>query len=128
MPRTVLVVDDSAAIRKILQRVRQMVTFTLKQAGFTVMEAADGKDALQRLGTGRVDLVVTDLNMPNMDGITLIRSLRARPASKTTPVLMLTTESQESKRMEGRAAGASGWIVKPFQPDKLLQVIGKVLP
>jgi two-component system chemotaxis response regulator CheY len=71
---------------------------------------------------------VTDLNMPNMDGITLIRSLRARPASKTTPVLMLTTESQESKRMEGRAAGASGWIVKPFQPDKLLQVIGKVLP
>jgi two-component system chemotaxis response regulator CheY len=75
-----------------------------------------------------VDLVITDLNMPRMDGITFIRELRSRPASRRLPVLMLTTESQDSKRQEGRAAGATGWIVKPFHPDKLLAVIGKVLP
>jgi two-component system chemotaxis response regulator CheY len=105
-----------------------MVSFTLKQAGFGVLEATDGQDALERLDGARVDLIVTDLNMPRVDGITLIRRLRNRPASKYTPVLMLTTESQESKRQEGRAAGATGWIVKPFHPDKLLAVIGKVLP
>jgi two-component system chemotaxis response regulator CheY len=121
MPRTVLVVDDSMTIR-------QMVSFTLKQAGFGVLEATDGQDALERLDGARVDLVVTDLNMPRVDGITLIRCLRGRPASRYTPVLMLTTESQESKRQEGRAAGATAWIVKPFHPDKLLAVIGKVLP
>jgi len=121
MPRTVLVVDDSVTIR-------QMVSFTLKEAGFTVLEAIDGQDALQRLGSGRVDLVVTDLNMPRMDGITLIRALRGRSTTRSTPVLMLTTESQESKRQEGRAAGATAWIVKPFHPDRLLQVIAKVLP
>jgi two-component system, chemotaxis family, chemotaxis protein CheY len=121
MPRTVLVVDDSVTIR-------QMVSFTLKQAGFSVLEAADGQDALERLDTARVDLIVTDLNMPRVDGIIFIRRLRTRPASKHTPVLMLTTESQESKRQEGRAAGATAWIVKPFHPDKLLAVIGKVLP
>lgn len=121
MPRTVLVVDDSVTIR-------QMVSYTLKQAGFGVIEASDGQDALERLGAGRVDLVITDLNMPRMDGITMIRRLRGRPASKYTPVVMLTTESQETKRQEGRAAGASAWMVKPFHPDKLLAVIGKVLP
>jgi two-component system, chemotaxis family, chemotaxis protein CheY len=120
MKRTVLVVDDSATIR-------QMVSFTLQQAGLAVLEAADGQQALERLGGGRVDLVVTDLNMPRMDGITLIRELRGRPASRYTPVLMLTTESQESKRREARAAGATGWIVKPFHPEKLLQVVAKVL-
>jgi len=119
--RTVLVVDDSVTIR-------QMVSFTLKQAGFGVVEACDGQDALERLGKQNIDLIVTDLNMPRVDGITFIRNLRARPGSKYTPVLMLTTESQESKRLEGRAAGATAWIVKPFHPDKLLGVIGKVLP
>jgi two-component system chemotaxis response regulator CheY len=122
MPRTALIVDDSVTIR-------QMVSFTLKQAGFAVVEAVDGQDGLERLNTQpRVDLIVTDLNMPRVDGIAFIRNLRARPASRHTPVLMLTTESQESKRLEGRAAGATAWMVKPFHPDKLLMVIGKVLP
>ena len=121
MPRTALVVDDSVTIR-------QMVSYTLKQAGFAVVEAVDGQDGLERLDGARVDLIVTDLNMPRLDGIGFIRRLRGRPASKYTPVLMLTTESQESKRQEGRAAGATAWIVKPFHPDRLLQVIGKVLP
>lgn len=121
MPRTVLVVDDSTTIR-------QMVSFTLKEAGFSVVEAVDGQDALESLAARRMDLIVTDLNMPRLDGIAFIRALRSRPASRYTPVLMLTTESQESKRQEGRSAGASAWIVKPFHPDKLLQVIGKVLP
>ena len=121
MPRTVLVVDDSVTIR-------QMVTYTLKQAGFGVVEASDGQDALERLGNARVDLVITDLNMPRMDGITMIRQLRGRAVSKYTPVVMLTTESQDSKRQEGRSAGATAWMVKPFHPDKLLAVIAKVLP
>ena len=121
MPRTVLVVDDSVTIR-------QMVSFTLKQAGFSVVEAVDGQDALERLDANRVDLIVTDLNMPRLDGTGMIRRVRQRPATKSTPVVMLTTEAQESKRQEGRAAGASAWIVKPFHPDKLLHVIGKVLP
>lgn len=120
MPRTVLVVDDSLTVR-------QMVVFTLKQAGFEVLEASNGQDALDRLGSARVDLVIADLNMPKMDGISMIRALRSRPVSKYTPVVMLTTESQESKRQEGRAAGATAWMVKPFHPDKLLSVIGRVL-
>jgi len=121
MPRTALIVDDSVTIR-------QMVSFTLKQAGFAVLEAVDGQDGLERLGAQRVDLIITDLNMPRLDGIGFIRGVRARPASKHTPVVMLTTESQEAKRLEGRAAGATAWMVKPFNPDKLLMVIGKVLP
>lgn len=121
MPRTILVVDDSVTIR-------QMVSFTLTQAGYGVLEASDGQDALERLGGARVDLVITDLNMPRMDGISMIRQLRGRPASKYTPVVMLTTESQESKRQEGRAAGATAWMVKPFHPEKLLAVVAKVLP
>ena len=121
MPRTALIVDDSITIR-------QMLSFTLKEAGFAVIEAVDGQDGLERLAAQRVDLIVTDLNMPRLDGIGFIRGLRARATSKYTPVLMLTTESQESKRLEGRAAGATAWLVKPFQPEKLLMVIGKVLP
>ena len=121
MPRTALVVDDSLTMR-------QMVSFTLKQAGFGVLEAGDGQDALEQLDAAHVDLLVTDLNMPRVDGIAFIRALRGRKASKYTPVLMLTTESQESKRQEGRAAGATAWLVKPFHPDKLLAVIAKVLP
>lgn len=121
MPRTVLVVDDSVTIR-------QMVSFTLKEAGFAVVEAGDGQEGLERLASQRIDLIVTDLNMPRVDGIGFIRALRSRPASKYTPVVMLTTESQESKRQEGRSAGATAWMVKPFHPEKLLHVIGKVLP
>src|SRR5712692_8846560 len=104
MPRAVLIVDDSLTIR-------QMVSFTLKQAGMTVLEAADGVQGLEQLDAQRVDLIITDLNMPRMDGIAFIRELRNRAASKHTSVLTLTTETQESKRKEGRAAGATGWIV-----------------
>lgn len=118
--RTVLVVDDSVSIR-------QMVSFTLSQAGFGVVEAGHGVEALGQLDAHRVDLVITDLNMPTMDGITLIREVRRRPECRFTPVLMLTTESQPAKKQEGKAAGATGWIVKPFNPEQLLQVIAKVV-
>jgi two-component system, chemotaxis family, chemotaxis protein CheY len=121
MPKTVLIVDDSATMR-------QMVSFTLKQAGFAVLEAGDGQQGLERLAGARVDLIVTDLNMPRMDGIELIRHVRSLAASKHLPILMLTTESQQEKRQQGRAAGATGWMVKPFEPQKLLQTIAKVLP
>lgn len=118
MGKTILIVDDSASMR-------QLVTFALKDAGYDVIAAVDGKDALGKLNGTKVDMVVTDLNMPNMDGITLIKQLRNSPAGKFTPVIMLTTESQESRKQEGRTAGASGWIVKPFTPDKLIEVIKK---
>jgi two-component system chemotaxis response regulator CheY len=118
MAKTILIVDDSASMR-------QLVTFALKDAGYDVIAAVDGKDALGKFNGTKIDMVVTDLNMPNMDGITLIKQLRTIPASKFTPVVMLTTESQESKKQEGRTAGASGWLVKPFTPDKLIEVIKK---
>jgi two-component system chemotaxis response regulator CheY len=119
MAKTILTVDDSASVR-------QMVKFTLSDAGYSVIEAVDGNDALAKL-TGPVNLVITDLNMPNLDGIGLIRSLRANPACKGIPILMLTTESQESRKQEGKAAGATGWIVKPFSTQQLLAVVKKVL-
>jgi two-component system chemotaxis response regulator CheY len=106
---------------------RQMVTFTLKGAGFDVIEGVDGRDALTRVQGKTVNLVITDLNMPVMDGMTLIRELRAKPEFKFTPILMLTTESQQDKKLEGKAAGATGWIVKPFQPEQLLQTVNKVV-
>lgn len=118
MGRTILIVDDSASMR-------QLVSFALKDAGYDVIAAVDGKDALGKVNGTKVDMVVTDLNMPNMDGITLIKNLRSAAATRFTPVVMLTTESQDSKKQEGRAAGASGWIVKPFTPDKLIDVIKK---
>jgi two-component system chemotaxis response regulator CheY len=105
-----------------------MVAFTLREAGFTVLEGVHGADALQKLGAGKADIIITDLNMPVMDGIAFIRQIRSRPNSKYTPVLMLTTESQAEKKQQGKAAGATGWIVKPFHPGKLLDVIAKVLP
>ena len=107
---------------------RQMVSFTLTQAGFDVVEGVDGVDGLARAGQHTIHLVLTDLNMPRMSGIELIQSLRATPAYRYTPILMLTTESQTSKKLEGKAAGATGWIVKPFHPQKLLETIAKVLP
>jgi two-component system, chemotaxis family, chemotaxis protein CheY len=119
MAKTILTVDDSASVR-------QMVKFTLADAGYCVIEAVDGKDALVKL-TSVVNLVITDLNMPNLDGIGLIRSVRANPAWKGIPILMLTTESHEASKQEGKAAGATGWIVKPFTTQQLLAVVKKVL-
>jgi two-component system, chemotaxis family, chemotaxis protein CheY len=121
MPKTVLVVDDSDVMR-------QMVAFTLRETNFEVVEAADGQDALSKVESMHPDLVITDLNMPVMDGITLIGQLRARAATRYIPILMLTTESQAEKKQQGKAAGATGWIVKPFEPAKLLAVVAKVLP
>lgn len=117
---TILAVDDSASMR-------QMVSFTLKGAGYDVVEAADGEQALQMARSKQVNLVLTDVNMPKMDGITLIRQLRTLPNYKFTPMLMLTTESAVDKKQEGKAAGATGWIVKPFNPEQLLATIKKVL-
>jgi len=117
---TILAVDDSASMR-------QMVTFTLKGAGFDVVDAVDGVDALNKAKAKKFDLVVTDVNMPNKDGITLIKDLRGLPDYKFTPMLMLTTESGSDKKMQGKAAGATGWIVKPFNPDQLLKTVKKVL-
>lgn len=121
MGKLILTVDDSKTMR-------DMVSFTLKGAGFDVLEAVDGQDALSKVPGKRIDVVITDINMPNMDGITLVKELRGQPDFKSTPILMLTTESDDGKRNEGRAAGATGWIVKPFDPDKLLQVVNKVCP
>jgi len=120
MPRTALIVDDSASIR-------EMVAFTLREAGFVVLEGIHGADALQKLGDQRADLIITDLNMPVMDGLTFIRHIRSRANSKYTPVLMLTTESQLEKKQQGKAAGATGWIVKPFDANQLVAVAQKLV-
>lgn len=117
---SILAVDDSASMR-------QMVAFTLKGAGYDVIEACDGQEALNIAKSKKVNLVLTDVNMPKMDGIALIRALRGLPDYKFTPMLMLTTESAADKKQEGKAAGATGWLVKPFNPDQLLATIKKVL-
>jgi len=118
--KRILAVDDSASMR-------QMVSFTLKTAGFDVTEAKDGSEALAIAKQQDFDAVISDVNMPIMDGITLIRELRSLPSYKFTPLLMLTTESGLDKKVEGKAAGATGWIVKPFNPEQLLAVIKKVI-
>jgi len=120
MAASILALEDSASMR-------QMVSFTLKGAGYVVGEAADGVEALNIAKTRSVNLVITDVNMPNMDGISLIRELRALPTYKFTPLLMLTTESSADKKQQGKAAGATGWIVKPFNPEQLLNTVKKVL-
>ncbi|MEY4717651.1 MAG: hypothetical protein RL563_269 [Pseudomonadota bacterium] len=117
---TILAVDDSASMR-------QMVSFTLKGAGYDVVEAVDGVDALNKAKAQTFDCIVTDVNMPNKDGISLIRDLRTLGNYKFTPILMLTTESGMDKKQQGKDAGATGWIVKPFNPDQLLKTIKKVL-
>ncbi len=117
---TILAVDDSASMR-------QMVSFTLKGAGYDVVEASDGAQALEAAKGRKFDLVLSDVNMPVMDGISLIKELRALPAFRFTPILMLTTESGDNKKAEGKAAGATGWIVKPFSPDQLVNTVKKVL-
>ena len=119
MSKRALTVDDSKTMR-------EMVSFTLKGAGYEVIEAEDGQHALTVLGGGPVDVIVTDLNMPNMNGIELIKALRANPTYKYTPILMLTTEADDTKMTEGKSAGATGWIVKPFNPEKLIKVVEKV--
>lgn len=119
MALTVFTVDDS-------QSIREMMNYTLSEAGYNVLEAEDGVEALKVLETNKADVIVTDLNMPNMDGITLIKSLREKPEYKGTPILMLTTESDAGKKAAGKEAGATGWIVKPFKPEKLIAVIKKV--
>ena len=120
MSARILVVDDSTSMR-------QMVAFALTSAGYAVEEAEDCVAALGRAKNQRFNAVVTDVNMPNMDGIALIRELRQLPAYKFTPLLMLTTESATEKKSEGRAAGATGWLVKPFNPDQLIATVKKVL-
>ena len=117
----VMIVDDSVSMR-------QMVGYTLRQGGFEVIEAEHGQDAINKLQGTVVDLIITDLNMPVMDGITLIQNVRRQPAMKSKPILMLTTEGLAAKKEQGKAAGATGWIVKPFDPEKLLQTVAKVLP
>lgn len=120
MAKTILAVDDSASIR-------QMVSFTLKSAGYEVVEAVDGQDGLDKAKSRSINLVLTDQNMARMDGLTLIRNLRALPQYASTPILMLTTESSDAMKSQGRAAGATGWLVKPFDPQKLIEVVRKVI-
>lgn len=121
MAKLALVVDDSSMVR-------QMVTNTLTKAGFAIVEGVDGRDALAKLKTvARVDLIMTDLNMPNMDGMSFIKSVREQPSYRTTPILVLTTESTPAKKEAAKAAGASGWLTKPFNPDQVLQVVAKVV-
>ena len=117
---SILAVDDSASMR-------QMVSFTLKSAGYNVVEAVDGQDAWEKAGARDFDLVLTDQNMPRMDGIGLTKKLRDNPKFKATPILILTTESSDQMKQAGRSAGATGWLVKPFDPTKLLEVIKKVI-
>ncbi len=119
--KTVMLVDDSATILMSMEAI-------LSQAGLKVVTANNGEAALRLLQKGKPDLIITDLNMPGMDGITLIKHIRKMPGMRFLPILMLTTESQQSKRQEAKAAGATGWIVKPADPDKLIAVIKKVVP
>lgn len=120
MAKTVLVVDDSASIR-------QVVGITLKSAGYDVIEGSDGKDALSKLTGQKVHLIISDVNMPNMDGITFVKEVKKLPAYKFTPIIMLTTESQESRKQEGQAAGARAWVVKPFQPAQMMAAVAKLI-
>lgn len=121
MSKVALIVDDSVSMR-------QMVAFTLRQGGFEVVEGEHGQDALGKLKGKRFDIIITDLNMPVMDGITFIKNVREQKEFKLVPILMLTTESQASKKEQGKAAGATGWITKPFDPEKLMATVSKVLP
>ncbi len=120
MSKTVMIVDDSASLR-------QVVNIALSGAGYNVIEACDGKDALAKLNGEKVHLIISDVNMPNMDGITFVTELKKLPSYKFTPVIMLTTESQESKKLAGQAAGAKAWVVKPFKPEAMLGAVAKLV-
>ena len=120
MAKTVMVVDDSSSVR-------QVVSIALKGAGYEVIEASDGKDALAKLIGQKIHLMISDVNMPNMDGITLVKEVKKLANYKFTPIIMLTTESQEAKKQEGQAAGAKAWVVKPFQPAQMLAAVSKLI-
>ena len=120
MAKTILIVDDSPSLR-------QIVSIALKGAGFDIVEASDGKVALSKLDGRKIHLVISDVNMPNMDGITFVQEMKKLAAYKFTPVIMLTTESQEAKKREGQAAGAKAWVVKPFQPAQMLAAVAKLI-
>jgi len=120
MAKTVLVVDDSASLR-------QVVSIALKGAGYDVIEAGDGKEALAKLDGQKIHLIISDVNMPNMDGISFVKAAKQLPAYKFTPVIMLTTEAGEAKKAEGQAAGAKAWVVKPFQPAQMLTAVSKLI-
>jgi len=119
MAKTILIVDDSASIR-------QVVGLTLKSAGYDVVDAVDGKDALTKLDGRKINLIISDVNMPNMDGITFVKEMKTKPAYKFTPVIMLTTEGSEAMKRDGQAAGAKAWVVKPFQPAQMLDAVSKL--
>lgn len=122
MAKTIMIVDDSASLR-------QVVSISLRSAGYDVIEGCDGVDALAKLTGQKVHLIISDVNMPNMDGISLVKAIKLLPAYKFTPIVMLTTESQAGKKAEGQAAGAKAWVLKPFNPTQLLSVVQKlVLP
>jgi two-component system chemotaxis response regulator CheY len=120
MAKTIMTVDDSTSVR-------QMVVFTLRGGGYEVIEAVDGRDGIAKLRRASCDMIITDLNMPHLDGIGLIREVRSDATLRNIPIVMLTTESQEGRKQEGKAAGATGWIVKPFKPEQLLAVVKRVL-
>jgi len=120
MAKVIMTVDDSTSIR-------QMVSFTLNQVGYDVVEAVDGRDAVDKLASTHIDMLLTDLNMPNKNGLELIEWIRSMPKFKFIPIIMLTTESETEMKQKGKAAGATGWIVKPFKPEQLLAVVKKVL-
>lgn len=120
MSKTILVVDDSASIR-------QIVGIALKSAGYSIVEAVDGKDALTKLNGQKINLVISDVNMPNMDGITFVTEMKKQANYKFTPVIMLTTEGSEEKKKAGQAAGAKAWVVKPFKPEQMLQAVAMLI-
>jgi len=120
MSKTILIVDDSSSVRSV-------VGIALKTAGYEVIAACDGQDALNKMTGQRIHLIISDVNMPIMDGITFVKEVKKLPNYKFTPICMLTTESEQSKMMEGKAAGAKAWIVKPFQPPKLLDAVSKLV-
>jgi len=120
MSKTILIVDDSSSLR-------QVVSITLKGAGYTVLEACDGRDALTKLNGQKIHLIISDVNMPNMDGITFVTEAKKLPAYKFTPIIMLTTETGDTKKQAGQAAGARAWVTKPFQPAQMLGAVSKLI-
>jgi two-component system chemotaxis response regulator CheY len=120
MAKMIMVIDDSMSMR-------QVVGITLKKAGYEIIEASDGKDAINKLTGQKVSLMICDVNMPNMDGIAFLKTVKTLPNYKFTPIIMLTTESQEAKKLEGKAAGAKAWMVKPFKPEQLLEAVSKLI-
>jgi two-component system, chemotaxis family, chemotaxis protein CheY len=120
MAKTIMIVDDSASLR-------QVVNISLTGAGYDIIEACDGKDALSKLGGQKIHLIICDVNMPNMDGLTFVREAKQLPDYRFTPVIMLTTEAGETKKQEGQAAGAKAWVTKPFQPAQMLAAVSKLV-